>query len=97
MPAQEHANLNAHAKDNDVLAAETVRTAQTECMPGRDLVTWREHLTGGAQGAKFCGAIGVDRRNSKKWTAVVKNLAFLYGHRPRQVNVWYLSPYELIC
>ena len=47
--AQERANLNANKKDNDVLAAETVRTAQTEGMPGRDLVTWREHLTSGGE------------------------------------------------
>ena len=73
--AQERTNLNVYAKDNAVLAAETVRTAQTECMPGRDLVTWREHLTGEVQDAKFCAAIGVDRRNPKKWTAVAKNLA----------------------
>ena len=26
-----------------------------------------------------------------------KNVAFLYGHRPRHPEVWYLSPYEFVC
>ena len=96
-PAQERVNLNVYAKDNDVLAAETVRIAQAELMPGRDFVTWREHLSGEVPAVMFCGAIAVDRRNPKKYTAVVNKLAFLYGHRPRHVDVWHLSPYEFIC
>ena len=95
--AQERANLNANKKDNDVLAAETVRTAQTEGMPGRDLVTWREHLTSGGGKTELRDAVGVDRRNPQKWTAVMKNLAFLYGHRPAHDDVWFLSPYEFVC
>ena len=94
---QERVNLNAYAKDNAVVAAETVRTAQTECMPGRDLVTWMEHLTGQGEKGALLTAIDVDRRNPKKWTAVMKNVAFLYGHRPRHADVWHLSPYEFVC
>ena len=58
--------MNVDAKDNDVLAAETVRTAQTELMPGQDLDTWKEHLSGQVQDVKFCGAIGANRRIPKK-------------------------------
>ena len=95
--SQERVNLNASGKENEVLAAETVRTAQTECMPGRDLVTRREHLTGESGKGAFLTAIEVDKRNPRRWTAVQKNVAFLYGHRPRHPEVWYLSPYEFVC
>ena len=90
-------NLNAYAKDHNVIVAETVRTAQTENMPGRDLVTWMEYLSGVSGEGKFLTSMDVDRRNHKKRTRAVKNVAFLYGHRPVHEDVWYLSPYEFVC
>ena len=38
--------------------------------------------------------IGVDRRNPRKGTPIIKNVAYLYGHRPPESPCWYLSAYE---
>ena len=43
------------------------------------------------------GAINVDWRNPQRRTPIMRNLVFLYGHRPREhKEVWYLSPYEFM-
>ena len=39
---QESINLRVNSKDNDVLAAETFRTAGTAMFPGQDLMRWTE-------------------------------------------------------
>ena len=54
-------------------------------------------VTGEGEKGAFLTAIEVDKRNPRRWTAVQKNVAFLYGHRPRHPEVWYLSPYEFVC
>ena len=41
--------------------------------------------------------VGIDRRNPKRWTIVIKNVSFLYRHRPKHKDVWFLSAYEFIC
>ena len=41
--------------------------------------------------------IEVDKRNPSRAILVLKNIAFLYGHRPcTDKSLWYLSPYEFM-
>jgi hypothetical protein len=42
------------------------------------------------------GAISVNRRDSRCKTPIVRNLVFLYGHRPPLPSIWYLSPCEFM-
>ena len=90
-------NLNVYTKSDTATAAETVRSAQTERMPGRDLVSWVESFDAREDGMSDMLLVGVDRRNPKKWTTVIKNVSYLYGHRPKHPPlVWHLSAYEFV-
>ena len=93
---QESINLRVYSRDTDVLAAETFRTASTVTSPGIDLTRWREAIFENADYVEMLATVSVDRRNPKKGTATVKNLAFLYGHRPRNSPCWFLSAYEFM-
>ncbi len=43
------------------------------------------------------GATSVDWRNPQRRTPVLRNLVFLYGHRPQEhKEIWYLSAYEFM-
>ena len=90
---QESINLRVHSKAFDVTAAESFHTSQTQVFPGRDLVAWREAVYSSTDYTAL-QCIHVDHRNASKKTALIKNVAFLYGHRPRHDAVWFLSPYE---
>ena len=38
----------------------------------------------------------VDMRNPRKRRVTFRDVAVLYGHRPRHKSLWYLSPYEFV-
>ena len=65
-------------------------------MPGRDLTSWREAIFAQIDQVKVLQATSVDRRNPARNTAVFKNVAFLYGHRPQHPDIWFLSAYEFM-
>ena len=93
---QESINLRVNSTDNDVLAAETFRTAGTAMFPGQDLIKWTEAVFEHRDYVEMLKKIDVDRRNPKKGTATIKNTAWFYGHRPHTSPCWFLSAYEFL-
>ena len=94
---QESINLRIAGTDDNVTSAESFHTASCVNFPGRDLTAWREAVYQNRDDVQLLGAIGVDRRNPSRKTAIMRNLAFLYGHRnPACSSLWYLSPYEFM-
>ena len=90
---QERTNLNANAKDIDVTAAETIRTSQREPFPGNELLDYIENRASSGKREKYVRG-EIDRRDPlcKQW--VQRDAARMYALRPRDTDVWYLSPYE---
>ena len=84
---QESTNLRVYARYHHVSDAEPIHTAQTGCMPGRDLTSWREAIFAQIDQVKVLQATSVDRRNPARNTAVLKNDAFMYGHRPQHPDM----------
>ena len=90
---QERTNLNANAKDIDPTAAETIRTSQREPFPGNELLAYIENRVPHGKREKYVRG-ELDRRDPlcKQW--VQRDVARMYALRPRDADVWYLSPYE---
>ena len=38
----------------------------------------------------------IDMRNRKKKKVTIRDVAMLYGQRPHDDPIWYLSPYEFV-
>ena len=92
--AQESANLRVYSKEHDVCAAETFRTAACVTFPGNDFLRLVEAHNGHPTTSRSMEALLVDRRNPSAPKVVTRNAAFLYGHRPKHPEIWFLSPYE---
>ena len=92
----ENTNLRVNGKDNAVTHAETFRTCQTETFFGREYMNMVE-LLNDRQSPGGKAAFGeVDFRNPRRRKITVRDVATLYGQRPRHPDVWYLSPYEFV-
>ena len=83
----------ANAKDIDVTAAETIRTSHREPLPGNELQDYIENRAASGKREKYVRE-ETDRRDPlcKQW--VQRDAARMYALRPRDTDVWYLSPYE---
>ena len=94
---QESTNLRVSGRDDNVTSAESFHTASFVNFPGRDLTRWREAIYQNESYVDMLGAINVDWRNPQRRTPIMRNLVFLYGHRPQDCpEIWYLSPYEFM-
>ena len=93
---QESTNLRVYHKESDVLFAESIRTSGTVCFPGIDVTLWREAVIANVENVSMLAKIHVDRSNPRRGTAAIKNLVFLYGHRPKTSPCWFLSLYEFV-
>ena len=92
--AVESRNLRANIKHNTVTSAETFRTCQTDSFAGGAFLDLVEHLCDKqASGCKPTYAL-LDHRNIRRRKVILKDIVFLYGHRPCNPEIWYLSPYE---
>jgi hypothetical protein len=91
---QESINLRVAGANDNVKSAESFHAASCANFPGGDLIQWRESIYQNADYVKSIGAISVERGDSRCKTPIVRNLVFLYGHRPSTPSIWYLSPCE---
>ena len=92
----ENVNLRVNAREDAVTHAETHRTSETEAFYGGELVRIVERLND--QRDTKSGAIfaDIDGRNPKRKKVTLRDVAMLYGQRPKHRDVWYLSPYEFV-
>jgi len=93
---QESTNLRVCSKDSDVLFAESFRTSGTVAFPGIDVTNWREAIFANEDYVPTLAKIDVDRSNPRKGTPSIRNMVFLYGHRPKTSPCWFLSLYEFV-
>ena len=94
---QESINLRVGGTDADVTSAESFHTASFVAFPGNDITRWREAVYQNASYVEMVSAIDVDWRNPSRKTPVLRNLVFMYGHRPAACKeLWFLSPYEFM-
>ena len=89
-------NLRLHYKETYVLQAESFSTSPTVIFPGRDLCRWREAIFENSEHVQVLARVDIDRRNPSRNTPVTKNVAYAYGHRPRNSPLWFLSAYEFM-
>ena len=92
----ESTNLRAYAKDNAVTHAETFRTSPTETFFGREYLDTVERLNDKRTDAKKATFMEVDGRNPRRRRVTIREVAMLYGQRPKDPSIWYLSPYEFV-
>ena len=90
----ENTNLRANAKASDVTWAETFKTCLTASFFGHAYFEMVERLSGKAVAAHPVLFAEIDARNNRKKRCIVRNVAELYGQRPRELR--YLSPYEFV-
>ena len=92
----ENTNLRACATDNGVTHAEAFRTSQTASFFGREYLSLVELLND--KRPQVCKTTfgEIDARNPRKRKVTIRDVATLYGQRPRHPDLWYLSPYEFV-
>ena len=94
---QESINLRVTGVDADVTSAESFHTSSFVNFPGQDVCKWREATFEAADYVEMISAIAVEWRNPHRRTPVMRNLVFLYGHRPKWPrDLWFSSLYEFM-
>ena len=89
----ENTNLRAHGSTEQVTRAESFQTSLTTVFPGREYLGLVQRLNREQQGQTAVIA-EIDRRNRRHRRVAVRDMAVMYGHRPKIPEIWYLSPYE---
>jgi len=90
----ENTNLRAYWKDNAVTAAESIRTCQTQAMFGREYVDVVETVCEKKMMKRRPIFGEIDARCKRKRVVTIRDVAMLYGQRPKIPAIWCLSPYE---
>ena len=94
--------MSCHFK---VTSSEFFSTSDTVQFPGVDACKWREAFHENAKSVDMVSAIGIDWRNPKRRTPVLRNIVFLYSHRPKFIDneeangfspLWHLSLFEFL-
>ena len=94
---QETTNLRIGGRDDRVTSAESFHTTRFVQFPGQGFISWREAIYRSDTDIESLMAISVDWRNPHKRTPVIRNIPYLYGHRPHEYkDLWHLSPYEFM-
>ena len=92
----ENTNLRAYYKKGCVTAAEAIMTATPEAFYGRNYVDVIEALQDNIIHPNSTKLVEVDARSKRKGKITFRDVAVLYGQRPHDPRVWYLSPYEFV-
>ena len=92
----ENTNLRAYSQDNAVTHAETFRTSLTESFCGREYLKVVETLNDSRPSDDAATFAEIDSRNPMKKKITIRDVAILYGQRPKHNDVWHLSPYEFV-
>lgn len=90
----ESTNLRVYAKANAVTSAETMKASTTQSFYGREFLETVERLNDGKDAASRATFAEIDGRNARKRKITIRDVALLYGQRPKHAAVWHLSPYE---
>ena len=90
----ENTNLRANSKAHDVLHAEFFGTSMTESFLGREYLKIVESLNDQKVAGQTAVFAEVDARNPKRRKVTIRDVAMLYGQRPKHPDLWTLSPYE---
>ena len=102
---QESTNLRATGVENVVTSSEFFSTSELVPFPGADACKWREAYYENTETVGAVANIKVDWRNPQRRTPIIRNIVFLYGHRPKYVSnkqeqgfsdLWHLSLYEFL-
>ena len=81
---QESTNLRVSGTENDVTSAESFHTASFVQFPGQDAKRWRQAIFENAGYIDMLRRIEVDWRNPQRRTPIMRNILFMYGHRPQE-------------
>ena len=73
-----------------------MKTSRTEAFFGREYLSLVETLNDNKIAQKKAQFMEVDNRNSRKRKITLRDVAVLYGQRPKHQDVWHLSPYEFL-
>ena len=92
----ENAKSRAHTRDHDVTAAESIKTCQTVNFDGNRYVGLIQRLNDKYTSDRSTVFAEVDMRSKKHRNITFRDVAALYGERPRDERVWNLSPYDFI-
>ena len=105
----ESTNLRANAKEHTATHAESFRTSQTEAFHGQEYLETIERLNDNRRDERRAVAVQVDGRNVRRRRVCLRNMATLYGQRPKFAvprsaaepadqysPLWHLSPYEFV-
>lgn len=88
-------NLRAHSKAGNVVAAERITTAAFCSFPGRNFLQTVNTAFAEAEewtaGKKY---VWTGKGSAEQRQLHEMDPAQVYGHRPKQDDVWFLSPYE---
>ena len=90
----ECANLRANNKEATVTHAESFRTSQTQAFYGREFCDLVQELNDRVKSPTKVQFGTVDCRRGQKRCIRYRDVALLYGQRPKNPAVWHLSPYE---
>ena len=87
-------NLRVHAREDDVTFAEALRTSQTQTFFGGEYVRIVERLNDKIEAKASATFAEIDGRSPQRRKVTFRDVAMLYGQRPKHPQVWHLSPYE---
>ena len=90
----ENTNLRAYSTKTDVTAAEAIMTSGTTPFYGRNYVDAVETMNDKRITPNSSKFVEVDARTKRRGKITFRDSAVLYGQRPHDKRVWYLSPYE---
>ena len=92
----ESMNLRAYHKDSPVTAAESITTCLTARFYGVEYVNLVQRLSDQILPDNVSVLAEVDMRHKVHRKITLRDAAVLYGQRPCDPRVWYLSPYEFV-
>ena len=92
----ENVNLRVNAREDDVTHAETLKTSTTDAFHGGEYIRVIERLNDHTDAKDRAIFTQIDGRNPKRKAVKFRDVAELYGQRPKHPDVWYLSPYEFV-
>ena len=92
----ENTNLRAHASETQITVAESFHTCLTESFLGREYVDMVQRVNDKKPIERKACFGEVDMRNARRRKVTFRDVATLYGHRPKHDAVWFLSPYEFV-
>jgi len=93
----ENVNLRIHARDDDVMFAEALRTSPTETFFGGEYVRIVERLNDNTEPKASATFAEIDGRNPHHKKVTFRDVAMLYGQRPKHRMCGISRPTSVTC